>query len=40
MAANAVTFGAMTGHMGKDGSFTSGGYYHRTFSGLSVELIM
>ena len=28
-----LTFGAMTGHMGKDGSFTSGGYYHSTFSG-------
>jgi anaerobic dimethyl sulfoxide reductase subunit A len=30
-----LTFGAMTGHIGKDGSFTSGGYYHSTFSGLS-----
>jgi anaerobic dimethyl sulfoxide reductase subunit A len=28
-----LTFGAMTGHIGKDGSFTSGGYYHQTFSG-------
>lgn len=28
-----LTFGAMTGHIGKDGSFTSGGYYHSTFSG-------
>ena len=30
-----LTFGAMTGHIGKDGSFTSGGYYHQTFSGLA-----
>lgn len=28
-----LTFGAITGHMGKDGNFTSGGYYHSTFSG-------
>ena len=27
------TFGAMTGHIGKPGSFTSDGYYHQNFSG-------
>jgi len=30
-----LTFGAMTGHIGRDGSFTSGCYYHSTFSGLA-----
>jgi anaerobic dimethyl sulfoxide reductase subunit A len=27
------TFGAMTGHIGKSGSFTGDGYYHQNFSG-------
>ena len=29
------TFGAMSGHIGKSGSFTADGYYHSNFSGLS-----
>ncbi len=28
------TFGAMTGHIGKPGSFTADGYYHQGFGGL------
>lgn len=28
------TFGAMTGHIGKTGSFTADGYYHQNFSGV------
>jgi len=28
------TFGAMSGHIGKPGSFTADGYYHQNFSGL------
>lgn len=28
------TFGAMTGHIGKAGSFTGDGYYHQNFSGV------
>ena len=28
------TFGAMTGHIGKPGSFTADGYYHQNFSGV------
>jgi molybdopterin guanine dinucleotide-containing S/N-oxide reductase-like protein len=28
------TFGAMSGHIGKPGSFTADGYYHQSFSGV------
>jgi anaerobic dimethyl sulfoxide reductase subunit A len=31
------TFGAMSGHIGKSGSFAADGYYHSNFSGLSCS---